>query len=259
MKKIVYISSTYIDLMNYRAAVITSLERAGFDCESMEKYSAFDERPLDKCLADVAGCDYYLLILAWRYGYQPKENNPDNWSITQLEYRQAYTSGKHCLVFLLDTDHPWRPSWIDRNFPSAEPNIEQFRQLVGEKHGLRYFTTPDNLAKSVMESLQKIERQHISKDELGLVEQRSRYLEWLRAHCESVELLGLDLKENQNVRLGQIYVPAVIRFQTVEKGILLHVLGDKSLYLPVIQVQVKLPSAAGWFWWWLTAWCRITQ
>lgn len=61
MKKTVYLSSTFIDLIDHRAAVKTALERAQFATECMEKYPAFDERPKDKCLADVAECDYYVL------------------------------------------------------------------------------------------------------------------------------------------------------------------------------------------------------
>ena len=38
---------------------------------------------------------------------------------------------------------------------------------------------------------------------------RASYLDWLRRECDSVELLGLDLKESRNFRLGHVYVPAV--------------------------------------------------
>jgi hypothetical protein len=39
----------------------------------MEKCPAFDERPLDKCLDDLARADVYVLLLAHRYGYRPTE------------------------------------------------------------------------------------------------------------------------------------------------------------------------------------------
>jgi len=59
----------------------------------MEKYPAFDERPLDKCLADVSRADAYVLLLAHRYGFRPKEEgNPERSSITELEYNEA---GRH--------------------------------------------------------------------------------------------------------------------------------------------------------------------
>lgn len=56
-KPIVYVSSTFVDLKDHRAALKVALEKAQYDVECMEKYPAFDERPLDKCLADVARAD----------------------------------------------------------------------------------------------------------------------------------------------------------------------------------------------------------
>jgi hypothetical protein len=101
MKKNVYVSSTFLDLKEHRAALKIALERAKYDVECMEKYPAFDERPKDKCLEDVAACDYYVLILAHRYGSVPKADNPDKRSITHLEYEKANTAGKPCFVFFV--------------------------------------------------------------------------------------------------------------------------------------------------------------
>ena len=57
----------------------------------MEDYVATDERPVDKCLKDVAKADIYVGIFAFRYGYVPPadHSNPKGLSITELEFRQA--------------------------------------------------------------------------------------------------------------------------------------------------------------------------
>lgn len=247
LKKRVYVSSTYMDLADHRAAVKTALEHAQFDVECMEKYSAFDERPQDKCLVDVAQCDYYVLVLALRYGFQPPKDNPKKLSITQLEYEEAVHKGKPRLVFLLDEEHPWLPKRADPNWQNPKSKIAAFRKHVGLEHGVRTFTTPDSLATVVLEALRALEQQAGS----GAVTAscaaiREAYLAWLRRTCESVELLGLDLKETQNVRLGQVYVPAVTAPKADKKGderraefgrerqhdLLLHRLGEESLYVP---------------------------
>ncbi|MCA1853929.1 MAG: DUF4062 domain-containing protein, partial [Beggiatoa sp.] len=118
-RKKVYVSSTFKDLEEHRSAVKAILERAGFDVECMEKYPAFDERPKDKCLADVAECDYYVLILAWRYGFQPDDDNPRRLSITHLEYEEAVGLKKPCLAFMLDPEHAWPPGRVDPNALSS--------------------------------------------------------------------------------------------------------------------------------------------
>ena len=89
----IYISSTYGDLKDYREKAYRVLRRLGHDVVAMEDYVATDQRPLAKCLADVAACDVYVGVFAHRYGYVPEEDNPDHRSITELEYRHAAALG----------------------------------------------------------------------------------------------------------------------------------------------------------------------
>jgi hypothetical protein len=69
-----YVSSTFTDLKDYRRVVIETLEQLEQQTRAMEMYVASDERPLDVCLADVAQCDLYIGIVAWRYGFVRQEN-----------------------------------------------------------------------------------------------------------------------------------------------------------------------------------------
>src|SRR5262245_23493772 len=110
----VYISSTYQDLAKYREATAKTLRQMNKVVVSMEHYTASDMRPLDRCLADVAGCDLYIGIFAWRYGFIPADNNKEEKSITELEYRHAVELKKSCLIFVVDESAPWPPNYIDR-------------------------------------------------------------------------------------------------------------------------------------------------
>jgi hypothetical protein len=80
---------------------------------SMEDYTASDQRPLDKCLSDVADCDVYVGIFAHRYGFIPPHDNPEGLSITELEFRHAVKLKKKCLLFLVDTNQAWPPNEFD--------------------------------------------------------------------------------------------------------------------------------------------------
>ncbi len=150
----VYVSSTFIDLEGHRAALKIALEKVRYDVDCMEKYTAFDQRPLDRCLADVAAADVYVLLIAHRYGYRPPENNPQRRSITQLEYEQASRHGKPRLVFTVDRHHPWPPPWIDRNADADD--LAAFRAELEASHGVNRFTTPDQLASLVLQALQAL-------------------------------------------------------------------------------------------------------
>jgi WD40 repeat protein len=155
-KRVVYVSSTFVDLEGHRAALKLALEKAQYDVECMETYTAFDERPLDKCRADVARADVYVLILAHRYGSRPKEGNPGRKSITQLEYEEAGRhEGKPRLVFTVHPDHPWGPKWIDKGQDALD--LEAFRAHLLETHGINRFTEPDQLASLVLQALRASE------------------------------------------------------------------------------------------------------
>src|SRR5437588_11852855 len=103
----IYLSSTHSDLKQYRDVVYRTLRQMRHDVIAMEDYVATDQRPLDKCLTDVATCDLYIGLFAWRYGYVPSEGNPEHKSITELEYRTAIKTGKCCLIFILAEDALW--------------------------------------------------------------------------------------------------------------------------------------------------------
>ena len=90
----IYLSSTYSDLKECREVVYRTLRQMRHDVIAMEDYVATDSRPVDKCLADVAACEVYVGIFAWRYGSIPPKDNPDQKSITELEYRKAFQEGK---------------------------------------------------------------------------------------------------------------------------------------------------------------------
>jgi hypothetical protein len=182
-KRSIYISSTFSDLEDHRTEVKAALEKGGYDVACMEKYPAFEERPLEKCLADVAATDGYVLLVAHRYGHRPREGNPDHKSITQLEYEQAICTNKRPLVFTIDDDHPWQRKWMDRG--DDEAAVIAFRAAVEERHGVNWFTTPEQLASLVLAALASQEEPE------GRHAQASRWTDaavdaWVSAHRPAV-------------------------------------------------------------------------
>ncbi len=148
----VYVSSTYTDLEEHRKKVSLLLRRMGHEDMAMEYYVAQDERPANKCLADIASCDLYVGIFAWRYGYIPKEDNPQGYSITELEYREAIKTNKPCLIFLLSEVAPWPRKFVDKDASS----IEKLREELSNNHSTGpHFSTPDELGRLLAEAMVK--------------------------------------------------------------------------------------------------------
>jgi WD40 repeat protein len=162
MKRLrVYLSSTFEDLKDYRAAVFAALEKAGLDVARMEAYTAADERPLDLCLRDVAQSDIYVGLYAWRYGYEPPADhgNPHGKSITELEYRQAENCKLRKLAFLAHSDT--KADWPDRfkDEVSGEggqgEKLNAFRKELGVEKSASFFRKPDELATLVLAAIMR--------------------------------------------------------------------------------------------------------
>jgi tetratricopeptide (TPR) repeat protein len=83
----VYVSSTLQDLVAERKAAFDWLITAGH--QPLDSYRPDGKTVRESCLEDVAGCDIYVLIQGHRYGFQPADGNPENLSITHLEFRRA--------------------------------------------------------------------------------------------------------------------------------------------------------------------------
>ncbi len=137
----VYVSATFRDLEECRSAVMLALRRLRVEDVAMESYVAEDRRPVERCLADVAECDLYVGIFAWRYGFIPAGYDR---SITELEYRHAEELGKPRLIFLLDEEAPWPRIHIDRGTDADK--LEALRAELSDRHMCSTFTGPGDLA-----------------------------------------------------------------------------------------------------------------
>ncbi len=162
----IYISSTQVDLAEYRAQVAKSLRQTGHRVLQMEEYTAEETRPLDRCVKDVASADLYVGIFAWRYGYVPKPGSslldlppkivPGETSITEAEYHAAEAIPR--LIFLLADSVAWPPTQMDAHTAAdAGKKIKRLRADLCEKHLVAFFTSPDHLAREVMAAVRRQE------------------------------------------------------------------------------------------------------
>lgn len=143
----VFVSSTYSDLVEHRAAVNEVLQRMTLRFAAMEFFGSRADEAVPACKKEIHQCDILIGIYAWRYGWQP---TPSDASITEQEFDYARELQKPCLCYVVDESHPWRPILIDGG-PPAE-RLRQFKLKVSTLVRSR-FTTPDNLAKQAAADL----------------------------------------------------------------------------------------------------------
>ena len=162
----IYVSSTSIDLLEHRRAVIEMLRKCGYSYLAQEEYVAEDRWPLEKCLDDVDQCNVYLGFFAWRYGFVPPGHQQ---AITEQEYRRARRNGATCLCFLLHEDFPWPKKHVDAD----QTSIEALRKDISQSALIGFFRNEDNLAVSVATALDKL-----SKDVAGRIAQSTVAPTW---------------------------------------------------------------------------------
>lgn len=137
----VFVSSTYEDLREERQEVMQALLELDCIPSGMELFPAADDDQWTLIKKVIDDCDYYLVIIAGRYG----SSGPDGKSYTQMEYEYAASKGKPIIAFL-HAD----PGKIlaERTDPEHRDNLQAFRELA-QKKLCKTWSTPQELGSVV--------------------------------------------------------------------------------------------------------------
>jgi hypothetical protein len=143
----VFVSSTFRDLEEERQEVIHALLELDCMPAGMELFPAADETQWNLIKRVIDDCDYYLLILAGRYG----STAPDGVSYTEMEYRYALSIGKPTIAFV-HRDPGKIPAKKTETTDEGKAKLVAFRSLVEEKL-CKQWETPQELGSVVSRSL----------------------------------------------------------------------------------------------------------
>jgi hypothetical protein len=121
----VFISSTYTDLTNERNELIKAILDLGHIPAGMELFGAADEEQFDYIKKVIDECDYYVLIIAGRYG----STDASGVSYTEKEFDYALSTGKTVLGFIHNDTNKLKVSQVDTD-PEKFRRLESFRTKV---------------------------------------------------------------------------------------------------------------------------------
>jgi GTPase SAR1 family protein len=208
----IYVSSTFLDLEEFREKILFHLQKMKQAVTAMEYYLADDRRPMDKCISDVETCNIYIGIFAWRYGTIPEIDNPEKLSITETEYRTAKKNGIPCLIFLHDGKSLWSPDLVDDD----KTRIKAFRKKVESEQTAQWFKNSDELASQVGASLydKLIELGYGSVDKGVTTFDLEKYYAALRKRYSVLALEGLtppQKEEYLQIQLRSVFVEQSVR------------------------------------------------
>ena len=126
----VMVSSTFVDLVKHRAALIHAIEAQGLKAVAMENDSA---KPgvdvVESSFKMVWDASAYIGVIGHKYGQIPNcsKRNPDGLSLTQLEFNEARRIGRPVLLFIMGSEHPVRASDVETS-PQNIHKLNAFRE-----------------------------------------------------------------------------------------------------------------------------------
>lgn len=146
----VFVSSTYVDLIEERQAVSRAILDMGHIPAGMEMFPAADVEQLTYIKKVIDECDYYVLIIGARYGSLDAEGV----SYTEREYDYAVASGKTVLVFVHKDIDQIPLGKTDKNDQKRE-KLTNFIQKASTGRLIQTWTTATELRANAIVSLQK--------------------------------------------------------------------------------------------------------
>ena len=189
----VFVSSTYEDLQLERQEVIQALLELDCIPSGMELFPAADEDQWTLIKRVIDDCDYYIVIIAGRYG----SVGPEGKSYTQMEYEYAVSKQKPAIAFLHSD-----PGKIEsrKTDPANREDLEAFRQLARHKM-CKMWAGPKDLGSVVSRSVIRLikDRPGIGWVRANLVPDEDTAREMLRLKTEN-EKLRADLERAKRER-----------------------------------------------------------
>jgi Domain of unknown function (DUF4062) len=124
----IFVSSTFEDLRDERNEIIKACLSMGHIPVGMEMFNAADEEQWAVIQRTIDQCDYYVVIVAHRYG----STTPEGISFTEKEYDYAVSQGVPVLGFPIDNGARWPSNRIDKDQASVEA-LTRFKAKVKQK------------------------------------------------------------------------------------------------------------------------------
>lgn len=125
----VMVSSTYKDLNKHRLALIEALHKHKLYANVMEHDDArIGQDLIDASMEKVVDSAGYILLIGCNYGQIPVDRrNPEELSVTELEFIDAQERGRPTLVFIMGEEHPVPIGAIERS-PERLDKLNRFRE-----------------------------------------------------------------------------------------------------------------------------------
>ena len=145
----IFVSSTYLDLIEERKAVFDAITECGHLPVGMERFAASSDAPSILVKRKVSRADAFLLIIGARYGSSASDGS--DLSFTEIEYQKASANGKNIYPFISKADRLLKLNQVDTGI-SAD-RLDKFTKLIEKEYTVAYWSDAAELKAQVIRCL----------------------------------------------------------------------------------------------------------
>jgi O-acetyl-ADP-ribose deacetylase (regulator of RNase III) len=152
----IFVSSTYKDLVEYRTQAKDTISRAEMFFRGMEHFGASPggSAPAALIVEEVKKADAYLGIFGVRYG---SIDPVTGLSMTELEFREAESSKKQMLLYVIHEDTPVAVGHVETD-PESQKKLNALKAYIMGRYVAYAFRSVDDLGRQVLSDLQKLRK-----------------------------------------------------------------------------------------------------
>lgn len=147
----VMISGTVSDLTEHRTEIMDACMRQGMLPKMMGHLPANDAEAISASIRILDEANIYIGVFAHRYGYVPKANNPQQVSVTELEYNRAVERKIPRLIFVMDEAH--QITVDDVEMSEGAVKLDALKKRLLTENTVNFFNSPADLRAKVISSL----------------------------------------------------------------------------------------------------------
>lgn len=153
----VFVSSTYTDLIDERKEATQAILRCDCFPAGMELFPASSREKWRTIKRVIDDSDFYLLILAGRYGSLGVDDRGMKVGYTEMEFNYALSTKKPIIALLHSNPDMLPGIYIERTKTNRD-RLTAFRNVVLGGRMVAYWENKDQLHSAVLDSLNKLKR-----------------------------------------------------------------------------------------------------
>ena len=151
----VFVSSTYTDLIEERKEVTQAILKCDCFPAGMELFPASNKKQWEIIKKVIDDSDFYLLIIAGRYGSLGLDDNGKKVGYTEMEFDYAVSTNKPIIVLLHDDPDSLPSKSVEKN-ESRRKRLDKFREKALAGRMVAFWNNKDQLHSAALNSLHQL-------------------------------------------------------------------------------------------------------